>query len=137
MGTASKECVPRPSLLGTSKQIFQNILAHCFFSRTKKCYIWTWNTYLLHSLSARICEPSNVKNKKNLHLVLYAGPAWDHIWLMHNCSFICVLVSAGTESIFLIVSGMTLFFGFRRKTTLITHWCFSCYWPVLYRARLS
>jgi len=32
-----------------------------------------------------------------------------------------VPVSAGTELIFFIVSGMMLCFGFRRKTMLITH----------------
>ena len=46
-----------------------------------------------------------------------------------------VLVSADTELIFFIVSGMMLRFGFRRKTMLIKHQCFRCCWAVLYRAK--
>lgn len=38
----------------------------------------------------------------------------------------CVLGSAGTESIFLIASGMMLCFGFRRKAVMTIHYCFSC-----------
>ena len=36
---------------------------------------------------------------------------------------------------FFIVSGMMLSSGFRRKTMLITHQCFSYGWAVLYRAK--
>jgi len=43
------------------------------------------------------------------------------------------LVSAGAESIFFIMSGMC--FGFRRKTMLITHGCFSYCWAVLCKAK--
>jgi len=48
-------------------------------------------------------------------------------------SFFIVLFSSGTELIFFIVSGMVLYFAFRRKTTLITHQC--CCSAVLYRTR--
>jgi len=39
-------------------------------------------------------------------------------------------VSIGPELIFYIVTGMMPCFGFRKKTTLIIHQCFSCCWAV-------
>ena len=46
-----------------------------------------------------------------------------------------VLVSAVTQLILFIASGMMPFFGLKRKATLIPHQCFSCCWLVLYRAK--
>ena len=37
-----------------------------------------------------------------------------------------VLVSAGIESVFFLVAGTVLCFGFSVRITLITRWCFSC-----------
>lgn len=48
-----------------------------------------------------------------------------------------VLVSYGTELVFLIVAGMMLCSGFRRKTILITLWCFSCCSAVQSQGRFS
>ena len=48
---------------------------------------------------------------------------------------ITVLVSADTELIFFMVSGMMLYFGLRRKTMLIKHQWFSYCWEVLYIAK--
>ena len=38
-----------------------------------------------------------------------------------------VLVSAGIESIFFLVAGIVLCFGFSMRIMLITHCCFSCF----------
>lgn len=46
-----------------------------------------------------------------------------------------ILFSFGTELIFFISSGMTLCFGFGRKTVLIACWCSSWCWGVLHRAK--
>lgn len=47
--------------------------------------------------------------------------------------FIFVLILAETDLIFFMVFAMMLYFGFSRKTMLITHGCFSCCCAVLHR----
>lgn len=43
-----------------------------------------------------------------------------------DLTFFYVLVLAGIELILFIVAVMVSRFRFRRKTMLVTHWCFSC-----------
>jgi len=49
-----------------------------------------------------------------------------HIYNVHLIwgEFLCVLVLAGTELIFLPVAGVVLWFGFSTRIILIIHWWF-------------
>lgn len=85
----------------------------CFYDR--KCWLaWLQNKILFWVIISWAWE-TVTSFQREFSYCSCPGSSWDGVF-------------------FFIVAGVTLCYGFRR-TVLIKHWCCSCCWAVLYRAK--